>query len=328
MRALLAACLIGFLAVACGGGSEPRTSSDGKRVVRIGHFPNVTHAHGLVQHALTREKRGWVEERVGDGAVVEWYVYNAGPSAMEALLSGDLDFAYVGPSPALNAYVRSKGAEVRVISGATWGGAALVVRAEGGPTTPAELRGKRIGTPQLGNTQDVACRAWLTDQGFRVTQSGGDVTVVPTQNAEQLDLFRRGDLDAVWTVEPWVARLETEGGGRVLLEEFDALTTVLVARAKLVEEAPELVRGVVKAHKELTKWIAEHPDDAKVLVRKELREETKRELSPELLDRCWARMRHDDQVSVGVFEDFVRRAQHAGFLREAGDLASLVSVPE
>jgi NitT/TauT family transport system substrate-binding protein len=314
---------------ACGGSSDHGAGEPGKpRVLRIGHFPNVTHAHGLIQHELTREGRGWIEERVGAGVVVEWYTYNAGPSAMEALLSGDLDFTYVGPSPALNAHVKSKGTEVRVLAGATWGGAALVVHADGPLKTPADFRGRKIATPQLGNTQDVACRAWLADNGFHVTQTDGEVHVVPTQNADQLDLFRRGDLDAVWTVEPWVSRLEVEGGGRVFLEESDALTTVLVSSAKLLRDDRELVRKVVRAHADLTTWMAAHPAEAKELVRKELEEETKRAVSPELLDRCWKRMRHDDAVSLGVFEVFVHKAQQAGFLRDAGDLSALVDVAQ
>jgi NitT/TauT family transport system substrate-binding protein len=317
------------LVVACGDAhpGEPVAASGGEpraRVVRLGHFPNVTHAHGLVAHAMTRSGKGWFEQRLGPELRVEWFTYNAGPSAMEALLTNDLDVTYVGPSPALNAHIKSRGDDVRVLSGATSGGAALVVRGEGRIAQPADFAGKRVGTPQLGNTQDIACRAWLTEHGFRITQTGGDVLVVPTSNPDQLDLFRRGELDAVWTVEPWVSRLETEAGGRVFLEEQDALTTVLVASARFVRESPDLVRAIVAAHAELTTWIAEHAEEARGLVRAELREETKRDVPAELVERCWSRMRLEDAVTKEAFEQYVRKAQQAGFLKDAGDLSRLM----
>jgi len=115
----------------------------------------------------------------------------------------------VGPNPALNAYARSRGEEIRVIAGAVNGGSALVVQPDGRLTKPADFRGKRIATPQLGNTQDVSARAWLVSGGLRITQTGGDAQVVPTANPDQLSLFQSKQLDAVWTVEPWVSRLES-----------------------------------------------------------------------------------------------------------------------
>ncbi len=134
----------------------------------------------------------------------------------------------MGPSPALNAYVRSGGSEIRVVGGAAIGGAALVVQSDDRIKTPADFRGRKIATPEFGNTQDVACRVWLGAQGFKITQLGGDVQVIPTANPDQLVLFQRGDIDAAWTVEPWISRLELEGQAKVYLEQRDAVTTVLV----------------------------------------------------------------------------------------------------
>jgi NitT/TauT family transport system substrate-binding protein len=138
---------------------------------------------------------------------------------MEALLAGSIDLTYVGPNPALNAYIRSEGEEVRIVAGACSGGAALIVQPDGRIQKDADFKGKRIATPQLGNTQDVAARAYLTSKGFKITQTGGDALVLPTANADQLALFQKGDLDAVWTVEPWVTRLELEAKGKLYLEE-------------------------------------------------------------------------------------------------------------
>src|SRR5919108_133412 len=143
--------------------------------IRVGHFPNITHAQGVVAHALSRQGKGWFEQRLGPGTKIEWFIYNAGPSAMEAIFAKSIDLTYVGPGPALNAYLKSNGEEIRVISGAANAGAALVVKADSPIKAPADFRGKKIATPQLGNTQDISCRAWLKEHGFKITLTGGDV---------------------------------------------------------------------------------------------------------------------------------------------------------
>jgi NitT/TauT family transport system substrate-binding protein len=200
------------------------TSAHAVETIRVGLFPNVTHAQALVAKNLTREGRGWFEERLG--VPIEWYVFNAGPSAMEAIFARSVDFTYVGPSPAVNAYARANGRDVRVVAGAMRGGEALVVR---GDTIKKieDFRDKIIATPQLGNTQDVECRAWLINHGLRVTLVGGDARVLPTANPDILALFQQGKLDAAWTVEPWVSRLLAEAGGRIFLEPEATVTTVL-----------------------------------------------------------------------------------------------------
>ena len=135
-------------------------------VIRVGYFPNLTHAQGVIGSETTREGRGWFEQRLGPGMTIQWFAFNAGPSAMEAIFAGSIDLTYVGPNPALNAYIRSRGDEIRVLGGAAEGGAALVVAGGGRIQRPADFRGKRVATPQFGNTQDVAARAWLREQGF------------------------------------------------------------------------------------------------------------------------------------------------------------------
>ena len=321
MRKRIAPFLAAALWTAVGGCGD-RTGDP--HVVRIGHFPSVTHAHGLVAHAGTRAGHGWFEPRLGEGMRVEWSVYPAGPDAIQALLAGAVDAIYVGPNPALNAYVRSKGREVRVLAGATRGGAALVVQGDGRIASPADFRGKRVATPQLGNTQDVACRAWLKAQGFSVTLAGGDVTVKAIVNHDQLAGFLSGDLDAAWTVEPWVSRLEKEAGGKVFLEERDAVTTVLACSVALFEHRRETADRLAAAHRELTTWLREHAPEAMSVAREELREETHATLSPEVLSRAWGRLRFDDAVARADFEGFVTAARGVGFLDEEVALDRLV----
>ena len=295
--------------------------------LRVGHFPNITHAQALVASQLTRQGKGWFEERLGAGVKIEWFVYNAGPSAMEALAAHSIDLTYVGPNPALNLYVKSQGEEVRIIAGSADGGAALVVQPDGRLSKPQDFRGKSIGTPQLGNTQDVACRAWLKKQGYRITQLSGEVRVLPTANPDQLSLFAAGKLDGVWTVEPWVSRLELEAKGKIYLEQKDTITTVLVSSVKLLKEQPALVKKFAAAHAELTEWINQHPQEAQKLANAALNEITKREIPPELVERSWARLRFTSSLQRTALDTYVADAQSVGFLKGPIDLSRLIQTP-
>jgi len=290
--------------------------------VRIGHFPNITHAQGVIAHA-----NGWFEKKLGPDVKIQWYVYNAGPSAMEAIFADSIDMTYVGPSPALNAYSKSQGDEIRIIAGAARGGDALVVQPDGRIKVPADFKGKKVATPQLGNTQDVECRAWLTQQGFKVTQLGGEVTVLPTANPDQLNLFREGKVDAVWTVEPWITRLENESGAKVFLERNDAVTTVFVSSAKFINEHRALAKKFAQAHAELTEWILKNPEEAQKLVRDELSAETTRQIPAALVAQAWKRLTFSTEISRPPLEDFVKQAQSAGFMRGAPDLKRLIEIP-
>src|SRR5262245_5712239 len=292
--------------------------------VRIGHFPNVTHVQALVARNFERQGRDWFGPKLGQKVKLEWYAYNAGPSAMEAIFANTVDLTYVGPSPAINAYARARGDEVRVVAGAVNGGSALVVQPDAGLTKPSDFRRKRIATPQFGNTQDVAARAWLVAGGLRITQTGGDAQVLPTANPDQLTLFQRKQVDAVWTVEPWIPRLDQEAGGKVLIEEKDAVTTVLVSSVRFLGSQRELVRRFVAAHRELTEWIKANPDEAQRMLRDELRATFRAEMPPDLVSRAWGRMTVTNETSLAAFQSMLSGAQQAGFLRTAPELSRLI----
>ena len=303
------------------GGAEEKT------VIRFGHFPNITHAQGVIAHALTRQGKGWFEERLGPNVEIQWFTYNAGPSAMEAIFAGSLDLTYVGQGPALNAHFKSNGEEIRVISGAANAGAALVVKADSPIKAPADFRGKKIATPQLGNTQDISCRAWLKAQGFNVTQTGGDVIVVPTNNPDQLALFQSGGVDAVWTVEPWVTRLERDAKARIFLEDKDIITTWLVSSAKFLRDRREFVKRIAAANVELTKWIQEHEAEAQKLLIAELQEETRAAFAPEAVAQAWKRIKFTTEVSPNLIAKAVQDGKDAGFYKGSTDTSKLVETP-
>src|SRR2546429_7673502 len=305
----------------------PFVTAQEKTMIRFGHFPNITHAQGVIAHALSRQGKGWFEKRLGPNVEIQWFTYNAGPSAMEAIFAKSLDITYVGPGPALNAYLKSNGEEIRVISGAANGGAALVVKSDSPIKAPADFRGKKIATPQLGNTQDISCRAWLKAQGFKVTQTGGDVTVLPTNNPDQLALLQSGGVDAVWTVEPWVTRLERGAKARVFLEDKDVITTWLVSSAKFLSSQRDLAKKVVAANAELTDWIQKNPDEAQKLLIDELAAETKTTFAPDAAAQAWKRIKFTTVVPNELIAKAVQDGNDAGFLKGNTDTSRLIAAP-
>jgi NitT/TauT family transport system substrate-binding protein len=312
----------------------PAESRAEKTVLRVGHFPNVTHAQAVIAHGLSRAGRGWFEERLGPDVEIRWFVYNAGPSAMEAIFTKSVDLTYVGPNPAINAHLRARGKEVRIVAGACSGGAALVVHGDGRIQSDADFKGRKVATPQLANTQDVAARSWLRSLGHRVTLTGGDVLVVPAANPDQLSLLRRGTIDAVWTIEPWVSRLVLEAGAKVYFEESAVwpetdgryVTTHLVSSVAFLEQQPALLKKFLAAHVELTEWIRANPDEAKRLFNAEMKALTTRELPTEVLDRAWSKLELTwDPVSASLRKS-AEGAHALGFLRRAPDLSQIYAL--
>jgi NitT/TauT family transport system substrate-binding protein len=269
-------------ALACG---EPGPAE--KPVVRLGYFPNVTHAPAIVG----LEKR-YFADALGSAVKLEPRTFNAGPEAVEALFSDALDVTYIGPNPAINAFAQSRGEAVRIVAGATSGGAALVVAPS--ISKPADLKGKKLATPQLGNTQDVALRAWLKHQGLSANlEGGGDVSIAPQPNAQTLETFRSGVVQGAWLPEPWVSRLVLEGGGAVLVDERSLwpngqfVTTHLVVRRQFLDEHPDLVKKVVEAHVKAVDDANADPAGARALVNRALERVTGKALPEQVIERAW-----------------------------------------
>ena len=297
--------------------------ADPKRPVRFGHFPNITHVQALVAHHLSRTGKGWYESRLG--VPVEWFTYNAGPSATEAIFSGSLDVTYIGPSPVLNAYAKSKGADIRILSGAANGGSSILVRKEANIKTIADFKGKKIASPQFGNTQDVQLRALLSDNGFKITQTGGDATILPTQNADLLSLFQQGGIDGAWAPEPFASVLELEAGAVNFLEDRETNVTMLVSSAAFLKDRPEIAKKLAAAHRELTEWIKANPAEARQLLVAELKELTTKEPKPAVVEKALARTVLTNDVSRPSLEKMVQNAKSAGFVSGYPPLDELLS---
>lgn len=334
-RAALAAVLplLGVF-TACGYGSQaprddaaPTAASAGETLsadeVTIGYFANITHGAamvGLDQHGPIRQELG--------GTQADTQVFNAGPSAIEALNAGAVDLTFVGPNPAVNGYVQSGGQNLRIVAGAASGGAGLVVRPDR-VSGLDDLEGKRIATPQLGNTQDVALLGYLAEQGYQVDaeQGNGDVTVLRIANQEIPAALENGSVDGAWVPQPTIAHLVNRGA-RMLLDEAELwengqyVVTHLVASQKFLREHPDVVKAVVRGLVRSNAWIEENPDEAKELINTSLKELTTTALPPAVLDPAFEHVEFLNDPLAPTLKAGADRAVTAGLLREP-DLAGI-----
>ena len=263
------------------------TASTLQGTLKLGYFPNITHATALVG-----VESGIFAKALGPDVVFETASFNAGSSAVEALLNGAIDVSYVGPNPAINAFAKSSGQAIRIVAGATSGGAFLIVRP--GIDIAADLAGTKLATPQLGNTQDVALRTWLLDNGLETDpQGGGDVSILPQENAQTLETFLAGEIDGAWVPEPWATRLLLEGHGKVLVDERSLwpdgayVTTHLMVRTDYLLAHPDLIRALLLGHIEANDLVNADAARAQQLTNQGIESITSRELRTEVLEAAW-----------------------------------------
>src|ERR671910_1008373 len=244
--------------------------SSRSRTLRIGYFPNLNHAQaviGLQQDGDFQKTLNANSSDINKGVRIESYVFNAGPSAIEALFGGQIDVAYVGPNPAINGYLASSGQGLKIISGAASGGASFVVRNDSGINSVNDLGGKKFASPQLGNTQDVALRKYLVDMGYNTADNGGNVTIVPVTPSDILTLMLKKDIDGAWVPEPWATRLVKEANGKIFVDERELwppdgkfVTANIIARTDYLNENPDIIERLLQAHIDKTIWINENKE--------------------------------------------------------------------
>lgn len=307
------------LATACGNAPDAAGPPGPASAMRLGYFANVTHAAAIIG-----VNRGFIAKELGT-TKLETQIFDAGPAAIEALFGGNLDAAYLGPNPAINAFARSDGEAIRIIAGATSGGAQLVVSP--GISTAANLRGTTVASPELGNTQDVALRAWLSNQGLRNSvQGGGDVTIAPTRNAETLQLFRSGKLAGAWVPEPWASRLVLEAGAKVLVNERDLwpggqfVTTHLIVRTDYLQRHPQTVEALLRGHVDAVQWATQHPAEAKTAVNDAINALIGRPLQADVVDRAWQQLTVTDDPIATSLQRNAANAVVAGVTTKQVDL--------
>ncbi|MEV6270548.1 ABC transporter substrate-binding protein [Kribbella sp. NPDC051936] len=287
--------------------------------LRLGYFPNVTHAAALVGLG-----QGLFTKELGSTKLVPTK-FNAGPEAVGALLGGSLDASFIGSGPAINAYAKSKGEAVRLIAGATSGGAQLVVKPT--ITKPADLVGKTVVTPQLGNTQDVSLKKWLAEQKLT-----GKVKVTNLENAQTLDAFKKGDVDAAWLPEPWSSRLVLDAGAKVLLDEASLWpdgkfpTTVLIVRTQFLQEHPETVKALLSGLVAAIDFSTANVAQAKTVVNEQLKEATGKALKPAVIDRAFEHITITADPIAGTFPQLAKDQVTAGIAKEAPAVAGFADL--
>jgi NitT/TauT family transport system substrate-binding protein len=321
MRTGLVAGLLAAVTLAgCSSGSSKSSNEAGavkgaeKVTLRLGYFTNVTHASALVGL-----EKGIFADKLGPNVTLTPSVFAAGPAAVEAIFSGAIDATYVGPNPAINAFAKSNGEAIRIISGATSGGAFLVVNPS--ITKPADLKGKKVATPQLGNTQDVALRSWLKANKLSSdTQGGGDVSVVPQDNAQALEAFKAGTIAGAWVPEPWATRMVQEGKGKVLVDERTLwpggqfVTTQLMVRTAFLKEHPDVVQHLLEGQVAATDFINANPAEAKTLANQGIQKVSGKALPQAVLDAAWPNMTFTNDPIASSLRQGADNAKAVGLL--------------
>lgn len=324
---LLAACSSADADPDASGSASPSSTAE-LTTLRLGFFPNVTHAPAMVglQDGLFKEALDPL------GIKVAPQLFNAGPEAVTALFADSIDIAYVGPNPTINAWAQSQGDAVRVISGAASGGASLVVSKD--ITSPADLKGTTLATPQLGNTQDVALRYWLKQQGYTTdTEGGGDVSILPQSNSEALASFQNGDIDGAWVPEPYATLME-EAGAHVLVDERSLwpkgqfVTTDIVVRTEFLNEHPDVVKAFLDGQVASVEAIKKDPQAAQEAVNNSLTALTGSGLDPNTLANAWKQVEFTVDPLEATLKESAAHAVDVGLLDQsqldsAGDLSGL-----
>jgi NitT/TauT family transport system substrate-binding protein len=295
------------------------------KTLRIGYFPNINHAQAVIGLG-----RGDFQRALGDNVEVTTQIFNAGPSAMEALLANQIDVTYIGPGPTINGYVRSGGEALRVISGSTSGGAVFVVRNDSGINSPQDLANKKFATPELGNTQDIALRNYLLENGLNTKENGGNVEVLTVKNPDIVTLFLTKQIDGAWVPEPWGETLVKEGDGRIFVDERDLwppegkfVTVNIIVRPDYLQNNPDVIKKLLEAHIDETNWINSNKTAAIEPFNVELQKLTGKTLTEDILNASLSRIEFTyDPIRLSLFQD-ANDAYNMGFLPQQPDLSGI-----
>jgi len=296
--------------------------------IRVGYFPNISHAQAVIGL-----NSGTFEKYLGPEVKIKATLFNAGPSIIEAVFSEDIDIAYIGPSPAINGYVRSNGKALKVISGVSNGGSLFIVRPDSNIKKPIDLSGKRIASPQLGNTQDIALREYIKNCGFKPKERGGTVNILPLRNPDILNLFMQKQVDGAWLPEPWATRLLKEAGGEIFVDErtlWDGgrfCSTLMIVGTNFFKKHPDWVKKWLTVHVEITQWINQYPEEARAVIGDQIKAISGISLSKDIIDEAFSRLEITYDPIVSSLFSYAEMAYNAGFLGEQQpDLSGMIDL--
>jgi NitT/TauT family transport system substrate-binding protein len=302
-----------------GGSAAPAADKGPASELRLGYFPNVTHAAALIGL-----DKGFFAKELGSTKLTPTS-FNAGPDEVSALLGNSLDAGFIGSGPTINAFSKSKGEAIRLIAGATSGGAQFVVKPD--ISKPEDLVGKTVVTPQLGNTQDVSLKKWLNTKGLT-----DKVKVTNMDNAQTLDSFKKGDVQAAWLPEPWSSRLVLEGGAKVLQDEKELWpegkfpTTVLIVRTEFLRDHPQSVQALLRGLVSAVDFAGANKSDAQASVNNQLKKLTGKALSDAVIQRAWSGIDLTFDPLASRFPQLSKDSVTAGITKDETPLAGLVDL--
>mgnify|MGYP000962543632 FL=1 len=318
---LVVTAMIGMLT----GCTDKKAEDAAGKVIKVGYFPNMTHAQVLVGLS-----DGTFQKALGDGVAIEEHTFNAGPSEIEALLAGEIDLGYIGPVPAINGFVKSRG-ELCIIAGASDAGAVLVARKGLNIQSVRDLDGKRVAIPQLGNTQDISLRHLLAQANLSDSSKGGTVNVLPVANPDILTLMAKGEVDAALVPEPWGSTIVKQAGAQIVLDAGEVwrdgkyTTALVIAGSKFLREQPDLVKKWLEAHVELTNRINADKEGGKAAINGRIEKLTRKKLPEDVLNSSFERLVITYDPEAASIEDFVELSVKYGYLKEQPEISNLVN---
>jgi NitT/TauT family transport system substrate-binding protein len=298
------------------------SSSDESRhenKIRVAYFPNIGHAVPVIGM-----EKGIFQNNIGSDTEIETKLFDSGPQVIESLFANSVDIAYVGPGPAVNGFLKSENHNIRILSGAASGGASFVVHPNSQINTASDFAGKRIAAPQIGNTQDVSLRNYLSENGLKPAEKGGSVVVLNISNADIFTLFTKGEIDGAWVPEPWASRLVQELDGHRLFYEEDLwpdkrfASVVLIANVDYVNEHPLVIQKWLQSHQETIDWINENPKETRIVFNEFMKNTMGKTLSDSVLDESLSNLEITSDPIQSSIVTFAQRADSLGYLGRNG----------
>ena len=297
--------------------SSNETTHENK--IRVAYFLNINHAVPIIGM-----EKGTFENQIGNNTVIEPILFDAGPQVIESLFAGSIDIAYVGPGPAINGFLKSEDHNVKILSGAASGGASFIVHPNSKINSVADFAGKRIAAPQIGNTQDISLRSYLSENGLKPAEKGGSVIVLNISNPDIYTLFAKGDIDAAWVPEPTATILVQQLDGKRLFNEEDLwpenrfASVLLIAREEYVKQNPEVINEWLEAHKQTVNWINSNPEQTRTIFIDFMKKETGKSLPDSLIDESLSNLKITSDPIVSSIHTFAKRADSLGYLGRHG----------
>ncbi len=324
-RSLISASIVGIILLSVLGVSLSPTDESNENKIRIAYFPNIGHAIPIVGM-----EKGFFEANVGEQSKIETRVFDSGPQAIESLFANSIDLAYVGPGPAINGFLNSENHNVKILAGAASGGASFIVHPESEINFASDFAGKKIAAPQIGNTQDVSLRHYLSENGLTTAEKGGSVIVYNIPNPDIYTLFVKGDIDGAWVAEPWATILETELNGTRLFHEEELwpnqefASVLLIGNADFVEKNPELIKNLLDSHHDTVTWINQNPIETRIIFNDFMKSHLGQPLSDDVVDIALSNLAITDDPLPDSIHSFAEKADTLGYLGRNGyDLSGI-----